>query len=107
MRSVVKHSYVKGAQKGARARAHVDYIQYRSGEDREKEPRSFFDDKRENFHGREVKQEIDKRSGKVIHKLILSPGVEGDAGSAGNAIGAAFVISGAAPRNTAACRANS
>lgn len=77
MRSVVKHSYVKGAQKGARARAHVDYIQYRSGEDREKEPRSFFDDKRENFHGREVKQEIDKRSGKVIHKLILSPGVEG------------------------------
>lgn len=77
MRSVVKHSFVKGAQKGARARAHVDYIQYRSGEDRDKEPRSFFDDKRENFHGREVKQEIDKRSGKVVHKLILSPGVEG------------------------------
>ena len=77
MRSVVKHSYIKGMQKGARAKAHVNYIQYRNGEDRGKEPRAFFDDKREGILGREVKEGIDKDSGKVVHKLILSPGVEG------------------------------
>ena len=77
MRSVVKHSYVKGMQKEARAKAHVNYIQYRNGEDRGKEPRAFFDEKREGIQGREVKEGIDKNSGKVVHKLILSPGVEG------------------------------
>jgi hypothetical protein len=77
MRSVVKHSYVKGMQKAAKAKAHVNYIQYRNGEDRGKEPRSFFDDKREGKQGREVKQEIDKVGGKFVHKLILSPGVPG------------------------------
>jgi hypothetical protein len=77
MRSVVKHSYMKGMQKVARAKAHVNYIQYRNGEDRGKEPRAFFDEKREGILGREVKEGIEKDSGKVVHKLILSPGVEG------------------------------
>lgn len=39
MRSVVKHSYVKGMQKSARAKAHINYIQNRTGADRDKEPR--------------------------------------------------------------------
>lgn len=77
MRSIVKHSYVKGMRKAAKAKAHVNYIQYRSGEDRGKEPRSFFDDKREGKQGREVKKEIDQVGAKVVHKLILSPGVPG------------------------------
>lgn len=77
MRSVVKHSYIKGANRGVRAAAHINYIQYRSGEDRGKEPRSFFDDKREGLLGRDVKADLEQNGGKVVHKLILSPGVEG------------------------------
>lgn len=77
MRSVVKHSYIKGANRGARAAAHINYIQYRSGEDRGKEPRSFFDDTREGILGRDVKADLERNGGKVVHKLILSPGVEG------------------------------
>ncbi|MBA3991958.1 MAG: hypothetical protein C0469_00430 [Cyanobacteria bacterium DS2.3.42] len=79
MRSVAKHSYVKGASGRARAKAHVDYIQYRRGEDRENnKPREFFSDEREKILGREVKQDIDNldRSKVVAHKLILSPGVQ-------------------------------
>ena len=77
MRSVVKHSYVKGMQKSARAKAHINYIQNRTGADRDKEPRSFFNSERDNVQGREVKQQVDRESGKVVHKVILSPGVPG------------------------------
>lgn len=77
MRSVVKGSYIKGATRLVKAGAHINYIQYRSGDDRENGPRKFFDDSREGINGREVKQDLAKDGGKYVHKLILSPGVEG------------------------------
>ncbi|PZM77195.1 MAG: hypothetical protein DKT66_28560 [Candidatus Melainabacteria bacterium] len=79
MRSVAKHSYIKGASGAARAKAHINYIQYRRGEDRENDkPREFFSPDREGIQGREVKQDIDNldRSKVVAHKLILSPGLQ-------------------------------
>ena len=80
MRSVAKHSYIKGASGKARAKAHVNYIQYRRGEDRENgKPREFFSQDKDRIQGREVKQEISRleRSKVVVHKVILSPGVQG------------------------------
>lgn len=77
MRSVVKHSYIKGADRGAKAKAHVNYIQYREGPDRADGPRVFFNSERSDIQGREVKDQIDKVDARYIHKLILSPGVEG------------------------------
>lgn len=80
MRSVVKHSYIKGARGRARAKAHVNYIQHRRGEDREdRKPRDFFSADRDKIQGREVKQDIDnsERAKVVMHKLIVSPGLQG------------------------------
>lgn len=77
MRSVVKGSYIKGATRLVKAGAHINYIQYRSGDDRENGPRKFFDDGREGIPGREVKDDLAKDGGKYVHKLILSPGVDG------------------------------
>ena len=79
MRSVAKHSYIKGASGKARAKAHVNYIQYRRGEDREDgKPREFFSQDKDHIQGREVKQDIDRgeRAMVVAHKLILSPGLQ-------------------------------
>lgn len=77
IRAVVKHSYVKGAKGKARAVAHVNYIQYRGGEDREQGPRQFFDKDRQQVPGREVKAAIREQNdgGVRVHKLILSPGL--------------------------------
>lgn len=80
MRSVAKHSYVKGASGKARMKAHVNYIQYRHGDDREnKQPRPFFSADRDHIQGREVKHDIEEieRGRLVAHKLILSPGLQG------------------------------
>ncbi len=77
MRSVVKHSYIKGANRGAKSKAHVNYIQYREGPDRADGPRAFFNSERSDIQGREVKEQIDKVDARYVHKLILSPGVEG------------------------------
>ena len=77
MRSVVKHSYIKGVDRVARASAHINYIQYREGEDREKGGgRPFFDNNRDDLLGRDVKADLAKNGGRFVHKLILSPGVE-------------------------------
>ena len=78
MRSIAKHSYIKGASGRARAKAHVNYIQNRSGPDRDDKPREFFSDERDKIQGREVKQDIDnsERAKVVAHKLILSPGLQ-------------------------------
>ncbi len=79
IRAVAKHSYIKSGSKGTgRAKAHVNYVQYRSGEDRGKGPREFFDGDREHVLGREVKQRIDEQeqNGVLVHKLILSPGIQ-------------------------------
>ena len=79
MRSVAKHSYIKGASGKARAKAHVNYIGYRRGEDREDgKGREFFSDDKEKIQAREVKEDIDRgeRAMVVAHKLILSPGLQ-------------------------------
>jgi hypothetical protein len=77
MKSVAKHSYVKGRTGKARAKAHVNYIQYRHGSDREQGPRPFFDAHRDHVLGREVKSQIERQEDRnvVMHKMILSPGV--------------------------------
>lgn len=79
MRAVVKHSYIKGARGVAKAKAHVKYLEYRPGEDREQGKRQFFDAQRQHVTGREVRDAVagQERRGVVIHKLILSPGCEG------------------------------
>ncbi len=77
VRAVVKHSYVKGRQGIAKARAHINYLQYRPGEDREKELRRFFDKERDDILGRHIKERLyeqDQR-GATMHKLMLSPGI--------------------------------
>jgi len=79
-RTVAKGSYIRGAGGKARAKAHVNYLQYRRGEDREdNQPRVFFNRDRDNIQGREVKEQIDElgRAPVTVHKLILSPGLEG------------------------------
>lgn len=78
IKAVVKHSYVKGSKGAGKGRAHINYIQYRHGEDRGKEPRAFFDRDDERILGRHVKERIDEQDsrGVVMHKLILSPGLE-------------------------------
>jgi hypothetical protein len=79
MRSVAKHSYLKGKLGKSKAKAHVDYIQHRSGRDKDGEKRLFFDKEREGIDGREVKQDIDNMAYNpvVVHKLMLSPGCDG------------------------------
>ena len=79
IKAVVKHSYLKGSKGPGKARAHINYIQYREGEDRGKGPREFFNGERENVLGLEVKERLaeQERTGVTMHKLILSPGVPG------------------------------
>ena len=79
IRAVVKHSYLRGPKAKAKAKAHINYIQYRRGDDRDREPRSFFDDRRDEVLGRELKDRLDaqEQRGALMHKLILSPGVQG------------------------------
>lgn len=77
MRSVVKHSYIKGTKSKSRAKAHVNYIAHRSGPDKERGTRPFFDRKRNDISSKEVKQDIDRidQAQAVVHKMILSPGM--------------------------------
>jgi type IV secretory pathway VirD2 relaxase len=79
MRSVAKHSYIKGESGKARAKAHVSYIQHRSGDDREKGGRTFFNKDRDDVKGKDVKREIEEQTerGVTVHKIILSPGING------------------------------
>jgi hypothetical protein len=79
-RTVAKHSYLTGKDKGvARAKAHINYIQFRAGKENEKEERSFFNGLRDDIYNKELKDAISDQNprGTVMHKLILSPGVEG------------------------------
>jgi hypothetical protein len=77
IKAVVKHSYVKGRQGIGKARAHINYLQYRPGEDREKGARSFFDKNRDEVLGREIKERLREQDqrGATMHKIILSPGI--------------------------------
>jgi len=77
MRSIVKHSYLKsGLGAFGRARAHVNYIHFRSRPDRVPGQNSFFDSHNNSVSGHTVQQAIKDApdSGVLIHKLILSPG---------------------------------
>lgn len=81
MRTVVKHSYIQARSANAKAKAiaHLNYIQHRSGHDKEQGGRLFFDKDRDESSGAEFRHEIKNASryGTVMHKLILSPGVQG------------------------------
>lgn len=77
MRSVVKHKYLNGRACKAKAKAHVKYLEHRHGPDREKGGREFFNAGEERISGKEVRAEIQERDPSVVHKLILSPGMEG------------------------------
>jgi hypothetical protein len=79
MKSVAKHSYVKGKSGSGRISAHVDYLQNRPGHDREDGPRKFFNGDRDGISGSEIKRELQEQgySKVVAHKLILSPGLDG------------------------------
>lgn len=89
MPSVVIHRYVKvGGDGVGRAKAHIRYIQHRRGDDREHQEeavgggrarREFFDGERDGLDRRELNKLIDREpaGGVAIHKLTLSPGVQG------------------------------
>ncbi|MBS2005371.1 MAG: hypothetical protein JST44_27915, partial [Cyanobacteria bacterium SZAS LIN-5] len=77
IRAVVKWSYIKGRSGLARAKAHINYIQYREGKDRERGPRKFFDSQSDSITGSQIKGRLDEldQAGVQIHKIILSPGL--------------------------------
>jgi len=78
-RSVVKHSYIKAANKGrGRAKAHVNYIRFRPGKDENEVNRSFFTDRADGYTATDVHRAIDRQEsrGVLVHKLIMSPGVK-------------------------------
>ena len=80
MYSVVKHSYIRASRTAkSRAYAHVHYIQFRKGEDKEQGGRLFFNADRDGITGFEVNRYIAQQEdrGVIMHKLILSPGVNG------------------------------
>ncbi len=79
LKAVVKHSFLKGGKGVGKARAHINYIQYREGEDRGKGPRQFFNEDKEQILGRDIKEKLleQEKNGVTMHKIILSPGVQG------------------------------
>lgn len=80
LRSFVKHSYIRASDTAVgRAEAHVNYLAFRPGKDKEGKKREFFSSDRERVDGEEVKEAIEKQPkyGVLAHKFILSPGVEG------------------------------
>lgn len=74
MRTVIKHSYLKSQEAGlARARRHLRYLAFRSAE----KERAFFSGEKSLVSRKEVEKAVERhhrRSGVVMHKLVLSPG---------------------------------
>jgi hypothetical protein len=89
MGSVVIHRYVKvGGDGVGRSKAHIRYIQHRRGDDKERVDddagvrrarRELFDGGRDSLERREINNLIERErpGGVAIHKLTLSPGVQG------------------------------
>ncbi len=77
MRSVVKHRYLRGKLCKTKAKAHVKYLEHRDGPDRPQGGRRFFSASEDNLTGRQLRLEINSNDPLVVHKLILSPGVDG------------------------------
>lgn len=93
MANIVKHSFIKGPKVASRARAHLNYIQHRPGEDKEKDKtavqerdpaRPLYvvgiedDPAKPGKAGQDFKDALwnkDER-GRVVHKFILSPSVK-------------------------------
>lgn len=80
LRSIVKHSYIRASRDGkARAKAHVNYIKFRPGKDKEEQgKRSFFTDREDGLTSRPVHEAIERQTGTgvLVHKMIVSPGVQ-------------------------------
>lgn len=81
IRSIAKHKYLKGKSASSKARKHVNYIAYRSEtrDEKERGSRKFFDGTRDRIEPTEVKDliyEQAKEKDFIMHKLILSPGIE-------------------------------
>ena len=81
IKSVAKHKYLRGQKAPGKARAHVNYVAYRSEtrEEKVRGGREFFDSEREGIKAGEVKDLVYSQSDDrnfVMHKLILSPGVQ-------------------------------
>ncbi len=81
IKSVAKHKYLRGRNAPGKARAHVNYVAYRSEtrEEKVRGGREFFDSRRDGLDAREVKDLVYSQSDDrnfVMHKLILSPGVQ-------------------------------
>lgn len=75
---VIKHSFTRGTNAIGRVTAHVNYLQYREGEDRAE--RAFFDDERDDVNVRDVRQMVrdsPDEEGVVAHRMIMSPGLHG------------------------------
>lgn len=80
LRSIVKHSYIKAFGDGrGRAKAHINYIKFRPGKDKDEGgSRSFFTDKEDGLTTHRVHDAINRQTGRgvLVHKLIISPGVQ-------------------------------
>lgn len=79
-RSIARHTYVRGNRASGRAAAHVNYIAHRSHhkDEREQGGRKFFDSEREGISAKAVREEVREYAqehGAVVHKLMLSPGL--------------------------------
>lgn len=76
---VVKHSFTRGPRSLSRSRAHVNYLVYRAGEDREE--REFFDHERDGLDRKEVNETLEQnandRGDLLVHRFVISPGVHG------------------------------
>jgi hypothetical protein len=79
--NISKHSYIKGRKGAGRAIAHVRYIQYRDGEDKDRTApgRPFFDKERDEVLGLELKRQLEDWDGHgvAMHKIMLSPSING------------------------------
>ena len=76
MRSVVKHKFLRGKQVKGKAKAHIKYLEHRDGPDRPEGGRKFFDAKEDGISGKDIRAEIDENNPTLVHKLILSPGLD-------------------------------
>ncbi len=81
IRSIAKHKYLKGRSAPSKAKKHVNYIAFRSEtrDEKERGSRKFFDGNRDQIEPTEVKDLIYEQAqekGFLMHKLILSPGIE-------------------------------
>lgn len=76
VRLVIKHSFLKSNPTAhSRARAHVNYIAFRPGKDKEEKDRTFFNGDSAGIAPAELRDTIStiKTRGVLFHKLIISP----------------------------------